>query len=96
MIEDSTSCYFDSVIVQYLDTVADITGKGWKCQRYRHPPEWFRTQDEAYTRAGQMYVEARLESDPDRVVDDAIACDSSTCQNNETGWGFDVLCDCNK
>lgn len=69
-LKDSTSCYFDSVIVQYLDTVADITGKGWKCQRYRHPPEWFRTQDEAYTRACQMYVEARLENDPDRVVDD--------------------------
>lgn len=58
---DNTSCYFDSVIVQYIDTQADITGKGWKCQRYRHSPEWFRTKDEAYQAAIQLYFNALAE-----------------------------------
>lgn len=68
-MRDQTSCYYDSVIVQWDSSAWERTKKGWKVQRYRHSPEYFRTQEEAYTRASQMYVEARLEYDRDVVVE---------------------------
>lgn len=64
---DNTSCYYDSVIVQWDSAEYERTHRGWKVIRYRHAPEWFRDQDQAYIRAGQLVVEARLEIIPDTV-----------------------------
>jgi hypothetical protein len=60
-INDNTSCYFDSVIVQFIEKEHNKTGKGWKVQRYRHEPVYFRTKDEAYQAAIQLYFNALAE-----------------------------------
>ena len=58
---DNTSCYFDSVIVQFIEKENNRTGKGWKVQRYRQEPGYFRTKDEAYQAAIQLYFNALAE-----------------------------------
>jgi len=58
---DNTSCYFDSVIVQFIEKENNKTGKGWKVQRYRQKPGYFRTKDEAYQAAIQLYFNALAE-----------------------------------
>lgn len=55
---DSTSCYYDSVILQFI---GDIKGGQWKVQRYRHSASYYRTKPEAYQAAIQLLFDAQAE-----------------------------------
>lgn len=58
---DNTSCYFDSVTLQFVERQHSANGKGWKVQRYRKKPAYLRTKKEAYQAAIQLYFDALVE-----------------------------------
>ena len=47
--------------MQFIEKENNRTGKGWKVQRYRQEPGYFRTKDEAYQAAIQLYFNALAE-----------------------------------
>lgn len=60
---DSTSCYYDNVVIQQVIDPIPFAHTIWKVHRFRHPAEYYRTKREAYQAAIQLMFEAQLENE---------------------------------
>jgi len=63
MVSNSTSYYYDNVTVQYIDRHAcpEYDHKPWRVQRHLSSPKFYRTKEEAYQAAIQLYFDALVE-----------------------------------